>query len=181
MPWLKLATLGKRPATAIDLSNPAVRLAATAAAYAGSLACARRIASSSVITTGVPVSAAAPLCRSWPCAAIAAPSTRKEQIAARRPRNSGPKQRRDLTRNVTLRRIQSLSQSELVLANGPPIIAPLCDTYLLCQSTICSKQPKKLPRFLNTLNKLGGMRLKYRISASDGVATGDAPAAPRQI
>jgi spoIIIJ-associated protein len=40
---------------------------------------------------------------------------------------------------------------------------------------------QKIAAFLNTLNKLGGLRLKYRISASDGVATGDAPAAPRQI
>lgn len=40
---------------------------------------------------------------------------------------------------------------------------------------------QKIASFLNTLNKLGGLRLKYRISASDGVAIGDAPAAPRQI
>jgi spoIIIJ-associated protein len=37
---------------------------------------------------------------------------------------------------------------------------------------------QKIAGFLNTLNKLGGMRLKYRISASDGAAEG---AAPRQI
>ena len=39
---------------------------------------------------------------------------------------------------------------------------------------------QKIAGFLNTLNKLGGLRLKYRISASDGVGEGEA-AAPRQI
>ena len=39
---------------------------------------------------------------------------------------------------------------------------------------------QKIAGFLNSLNKLGGMRLKYRISASDGTGEGEAPA-PRQI
>ncbi len=39
---------------------------------------------------------------------------------------------------------------------------------------------QKIAGFLNTLNKLGGLRLKYRISASDGAGEGEA-AAPRQI
>ena len=39
---------------------------------------------------------------------------------------------------------------------------------------------QKIAGFLNTLNKLGGLRLKYRISASDGASEGEG-AAPRQI
>jgi spoIIIJ-associated protein len=39
---------------------------------------------------------------------------------------------------------------------------------------------QKIAGFLNTLNKLGGLRLKYRISASDGASEGE-DAAPRQI
>ena len=39
---------------------------------------------------------------------------------------------------------------------------------------------QKIAGFLNTLNKLGGLRLKYRISAADGTREGEGPAA-RQI
>ena len=39
---------------------------------------------------------------------------------------------------------------------------------------------QKIAGFLNTLNKLGGLRLKYRISASEGTPEGEG-AAPRQI
>jgi len=39
---------------------------------------------------------------------------------------------------------------------------------------------QKIAGFLNTLNKLGGLRLKYRISASEGAGEGEG-AAPRQI
>jgi spoIIIJ-associated protein len=39
---------------------------------------------------------------------------------------------------------------------------------------------QKIAGFLNTLNKLGGMRLKYRITAADGAREGEGPAA-RQI
>jgi spoIIIJ-associated protein len=39
---------------------------------------------------------------------------------------------------------------------------------------------QKIAAFLNSLNKLGGLRLKYRISATDGTQEGEG-AAPRQI
>ncbi|MEI9969024.1 MAG: R3H domain-containing nucleic acid-binding protein [Terracidiphilus sp.] len=39
---------------------------------------------------------------------------------------------------------------------------------------------QKIAGFLNSLNKLGGLRLKYRISASDGTQEGEV-ASPRQI
>ena len=38
---------------------------------------------------------------------------------------------------------------------------------------------RKIADFLNTLNKLGGMRLKYRISAGDGTPDADGGAAPQ--
>ena len=46
--------------------------------------------------------------------------------------------------------------------------ARLCDTCLLCRLTTCKQAAQKIAGFLNTLNKLGGLRLKYRISAGDG-------------
>jgi spoIIIJ-associated protein len=38
---------------------------------------------------------------------------------------------------------------------------------------------RKIAEFLNTLNKLGGMRLKYRISAGDGTPNAEGGAAPQ--
>ncbi len=45
---------------------------------------------------------------------------------------------------------------------------PLCDTGWLWPSPTCRKPLRKSPDFSNLLNKLGGMRLKYRITAGDG-------------
>jgi spoIIIJ-associated protein len=38
---------------------------------------------------------------------------------------------------------------------------------------------RKIAEFLNTLNKLGGIRLKYRISAGDGTPDADGGATPQ--
>jgi len=59
---------------------------------------------------------------------------------------------------------------------GPPGSA-----ILICYAIDDLQQAaQRIAGFLNTLNKLGGLRLKYRISASDGASEGEG-AAPRQI
>jgi spoIIIJ-associated protein len=64
-------------------------------------------------------------------------------------------------------------------APGPQYLAGL--RYLIVMPIDDLQQAaQKIAGFLNSLNKLGGLRLKYRISATEGTQEGDG-AAPRQI
>jgi spoIIIJ-associated protein len=61
------------------------------------------------------------------------------------------------------------------LENPPTSAALLCDTDFVMPIADLKEAAEKVAGFLNSLNKLGGMRLKYRISAGDGApASGDA-------
>jgi len=50
-----------------------------------------------------------------------------------------------------------------------PISARFCDTKFVMPIEDLQQAAQKIAGFLANLNKLGGMRLKYRISAGDGV------------
>src|SRR5208337_1398546 len=82
MSWLYRRALGRRAARAMERSRAADWLVAFAAAYAGSLACASRMASSSVITTGAwaPGGPAADSPWVWPYATSAANGSRSKII-----------------------------------------------------------------------------------------------------
>lgn len=65
----------------------------------------------------------------------------------------------------TLRRLEFFE-------NLLPRTASLCDTKLVMPIADLKEAAEKVAGFLNSLNKLGGMRLKYRISAGDGAPEG---------
>ncbi len=67
-------------------------------------------------------------------------------------------------------------------APGPPGLRYSAGLRYLIAMPIDDLQQaaQKIAGFLNSLNKLGGLRLKYRISASDGTQEGEV-ASPRQI
>lgn len=52
--------------------------------------------------------------------------------------------------------------------NSPPARAPALRYLFLMPIEDLQLAAQKIAHFLNTLNKLGGMRLKYRITAGDG-------------
>src|ERR1039458_9336119 len=64
--------------------------------------------------------------------------------------------------------------------NWTPIIAPALRYLFVMPIDDLQQAAQKIAGFLNSLNKLGGLRLKYRISASDGTQEGEG-VAPRQI
>jgi len=61
-----------------------------------------------------------------------------------------------------------------------PIIAPALRYLSVMPIDDLQQAAQKIAGFLNNLNKLGGLRLKYRISAADGASEGEGAAA-RQI
>jgi hypothetical protein len=53
-------------------------------------------------------------------------------------------------------------------AKAGPHPGRLCDTVLVMPIDDLQQAAQKIAGFLSSLNKLGGLRLKYRISAGDG-------------